>query len=313
MPGTLHITNGDSVALHLTGLGGNILSWRDVLHEGPVPSGLTLDELSALRAGFLAGLSGEAEPGVKAGLWSRNQALASFHQCSEVVLWFEHDLFDQLQLIQILEWFSHQEGQGTKLSLICTDQYLGTLKPEQLRELYPARREVTRGELGLASRAWQHFCSPAPTGLAQFLREDTSTLPFLHGALLRHLQQFPSVSNGLSRTESQILAIAGSKVTRICDLFLAGQKKEERIFMGDLTFMAYVRGLTHCRVPLLRLAGSGEGFAGEVAVTSEGGMVLRGEADHVRLNGIDRWLGGVHLRDGDLWRWDEANMNVVRS
>jgi hypothetical protein len=35
--------------------------------------------------------------------------------------------------------------------------------------------------------------------------------------------------------------------------------------------------------------------------------VLAGEADHVRLNGIDRWLGGVHLEgDEAAWRWDAA-------
>ncbi len=40
---------------------------------------------------------------------------------------------------------------------------------------------------------------------------------------------------------------------------------------------------------------------------------MRGEADHVRVNGIDRWLGGVHLCDNEVWRWDEVGRNVVRS
>ena len=313
MPGTLHITNGDSVALKLTGLEGDILFWRDVLHEGPVPSGLTLDQLSALRAGFLAGLSGRAESNIRADFKARNDALASFHQRPEVILWFEHDLFDQLQLIQILDWFSHQDRDGTGLSLVCTDKYLGPLEPEQLKDLYPTRHEVTEAEIRLASRAWQYFCSSSPTGLTQVIREDTSALPFLRGALLRHLQQFPSVSNGLSRTESQILATAGCGAARVRDLFRADQQKEERIFMGDLIFFSYVRGLTNCRVPLLRFVGERGGFAdSEVAVTSEGGAVLRGEADRVRLNGINRWLGGVHLRDNEVWRWDELGRNIVR-
>ena len=33
--------------------------------------------------------------------------------------------------------------------------------------------------------------------------------------------------------------------------------------------------------------------------------MLDGEADHVALNGIDRWVGGVHLRGAPPWRWDE--------
>jgi hypothetical protein len=36
----LHITNGDSVGgtLRQTGLPGDILAWKDILHEGPAPS-----------------------------------------------------------------------------------------------------------------------------------------------------------------------------------------------------------------------------------------------------------------------------------
>jgi len=33
--------------------------------------------------------------------------------------------------------------------------------------------------------------------------------------------------------------------------------------------------------------------------------VLAGKVDHLRLNGANRWLGGVHLNGHDaLWRWD---------
>jgi hypothetical protein len=39
--------------------------------------------------------------------------------------------------------------------------------------------------------------------------------------------------------------------------------------------------------------------------------VLRGEADHVALNGVDRWVGGVHLRgDRPSWRFDEGTESV---
>jgi hypothetical protein len=40
--------------------------------------------------------------------------------------------------------------------------------------------------------------------------------------------------------------------------------------------------------------------------------VLAGTADRVELLGIDRWLGGTHLRPDNLWRWDRAQKQVVR-
>jgi hypothetical protein len=47
-------------------------------------------------------------------------------------------------------------------------------------------------------------------------------------------------------------------------------------------------------------------------VTAAGARVLAGETDHVELNGIDRWIGGVHLIGNDAqWRWDEGTESVV--
>ena len=53
---TLHVTNGDIAAelIRATGIGGTVLPWRDVLHEGPLPGGLSLADLSEVRAHFLA-------------------------------------------------------------------------------------------------------------------------------------------------------------------------------------------------------------------------------------------------------------------
>ena len=53
----LHITNGDVAAERIRGssLPGEVLPWRDLLHEGPVPAGLSLDEMSRVRARFIAG------------------------------------------------------------------------------------------------------------------------------------------------------------------------------------------------------------------------------------------------------------------
>jgi hypothetical protein len=51
-------------------------------------------------------------------------------------------------------------------------------------------------------------------------------------------------------------------------------------------------------------------------LTAAGARVLAGEADYVRLNGIDRWLGGVHLvaepgAGTPIWRWNEGRGAVV--
>jgi hypothetical protein len=302
----LHVTNGESVSLDRTGLGGEILTWVDVLHEGPVPAGMELDQLSRLRGIFLDGIWPSSSSAVDS-LARRDAALARFQEHEEVVLWFEHDLFDQLQLIQILDWLHDRADSSTRFSLISVDRYLGQLTGQQLATLWPNRHTITPPEFDLAVEAWRAFRAPDPLDLEHLLGRDTSALPFLAGALQRHLQQFPSVGNGLARTERQILELVDSGQNDFARLFRADQQMEERIFMGDTSFARYIHGLAGCRRPLLL------DEDGRYRVTPTGRQVLASEADHVHLNGINRWLGGVHLSGTEaLWRWDERAQRLVR-
>jgi len=51
--------------------------------------------------------------------------------------------------------------------------------------------------------------------------------------------------------------------------------------------------------------GDAAGFlATRLRLTRDGRALLAGELDRVEATGIDRWVGGTHLRPGDVWRWD---------
>ncbi len=99
----LHITNGDSAARALKqgGIGGPVIAWRDVLHVGPVPT-LPSRELAAVRARFLAESFGGEPASIERELLRRDAALQRAVP-TRVVLWFDADLYDQLQLIQVLD------------------------------------------------------------------------------------------------------------------------------------------------------------------------------------------------------------------
>jgi hypothetical protein len=97
----LNITNGDTAVeiMKQAGITGGFLPWRDVLHEGPVPAGLSLEELSKVRAEFISGRGwGDAET-IKQSFIDRDNQLKSYQDYEKVILWFEHDLYDQLQII----------------------------------------------------------------------------------------------------------------------------------------------------------------------------------------------------------------------
>ena len=100
---SVHVTNGDITVdlLRRAGLARDALAWADVLHEGPVPAGLDDAGLRRVRAEFLAGADGLDPAAVLRRFSERDRALAAGRD-GEYVLWFEADLYDQLQIAQIL-------------------------------------------------------------------------------------------------------------------------------------------------------------------------------------------------------------------
>ena len=120
------------------------------------------------------------------------------------------------------------------------------------------------------------------------------------------------MDTGLPRTERQILELLSGEPMSPGQLFVAEQRREDRTFMGDTTFWRRMLELANGDTPLISVdAERADDLTfprgGRVAITDAGRDVLAGRADWVRLNGFDRWLGGVHLSaplGGDVrWRY----------
>lgn len=313
----LHVTNGDVAAdlIRRAGFPGEVSVTADVLHEGPAPAGLPPERWRKVRARYLAECGYDDYETSLATLTRWDRTLEDYRSYDELILWFEHDLFDQLLLIRVLDGFAGRNLGTTEISLICIGEFpgvarfhgLGDLTAQQIASLLDRRQRVNEGQKLLARDAWRAFCAPGPAGLEALLRRDLSPLPFLAGALRRHLEEFPSVFNGLSRTERQALAALAAGAATFDELFRATQRMEERVFMGDSSFLRVLRELAAPPSPLLHLEPSPSGSLRglRVQLTATGRQVLEGGADWVRIRGIDRWLGGVHLAGREAaWRWD---------
>jgi hypothetical protein len=291
------------------------------MYEGPAPAGLTADAWRHARAGFMAEAGYATLDKAQQYLKACDDALAAFPNHGEVVIWVDHRLSDQLILIKVLDWFSRQNLGGVKLSLICVGRYpgmdqfvgLGQLTADQLASLADTRLRVTDAHFRLAQAAWRAFTSPDPTAIERFIEMDTSALPFIAAAFRRHLEQFPSVDGGLSRTERQALSILREQGSVPAGrLFAAVQRLEEQVFMGDDSFYRIIADLSIGRNPLLQASDTPQAGLGAVTITEAGRNVMEGRADHIELNGIDRWLGGVHLNgDKPAWRWDRVSAQLV--
>lgn len=315
----LNITNGDSAVeiMKAAGIPGDFLPWRDVLHDGSVPENLSLEELSKVRAKFISDRGwGDAEE-IHQSFIERDHALKSYKGYEKVILWFEHDLYDQLQILQILDWFKGRELGETTLSLICTDQYLGTLSPNQMTAMFKYEEPVTDNHIELSSMAWSAFRSNTPEAWFALLKTDTTALPFLEGAIIRMLEEYPGSANGLSRTAHQALKIIARGEKHPAKVFGRYQDSEERQFLGDSSFWIILQELLESSPPLLKLAKGKEltlptNPDQELTITPAGEDVLSGQGSWLAHMEIDRWIGGVHLTPENLWCWDSSSGSIVK-
>ena len=292
------MTNGDSAALTLrqTTLGGTVLAWRDTLHEGPVPD-VPREELLRTRAGFLAECGAGDATTILASLEQRDaQFVDALRDGDQVVLWFEHDLYDQLQLVDALA-LAHSVGRVPEL--IVVDSYLGELNVNELEALWPSRRPATEESARAAEDVWAALRAPEPTALARWAAGDDGDLPFLRPAVGRLLQELPAPRDGLTRTERAALEAIAAGARTPTEAFASTQQLEDARFLGDTWFFRTLSALEEGLV---------EGDD-QLRLTAAGERVLRGEADRIGLLGIDRWLGGTHLTPANVWRWDGARLS----
>jgi hypothetical protein len=327
-----HVANGTSTTrlIVAAGLSGSWSIWADPLHDGPVPAGLSDDELMDVRRRHLGGEHDEHERGGAPHLDPVNDlrrwrtAIAHADAYDELVLWFEHDLFDQLNLIQLLPWIHDRVPREKAVSLVCIGSFpgrsrfkgLGELTPSEIASLFPARARVTGAQYALAQRAWDAFRAPAPTALDDFRQQDTSALPFLAAALTRFIEEYPWTSDGLTRSERRLLQLASQGPIALDAVFPRMHDDERAYYITDLSLIDLVRSLARTTPPLLsieRPSSGGRGlFGGSVAIADAGRQVLAGTRDRTSLGAIDRWMGGVHLQPGgDDWRWDADRGRII--
>ncbi len=327
MPGELIITNGDSAAnlLQEASIGDERVPWRDSLHEGPVPQTEDLATLSIRRAKYLArGVAADIKA-IEKDFNERDALLTNNQDFSDVTLWFEHDLYDQLQLLQILAWFADHWRDDGRVFLVQTDDYLGMQTPQTIGRFATQRAPVSGLQLSMAKVAWAAFRHDTPEPWAKLLGEDLAALPFLKAAVLRQLEELPDAGNSLSRVQNQILKVIADGSTTPGFSFATYLASEEAKFLGDTSFFKLLDGLAFCAKPLIAKAENRNFmttdwrdsaqrklyFQDQLTLTPLGHDVLAGRTDFAALNVIDHWWGGTHLTTTNLWRWDRDAKRLI--
>lgn len=328
----LHIVNGDHVGDKLKegNIPGDILVWREIYPVGPVFLEMSEHYQSPSRLEYLERSLGIPAEDYVSNYKYQEHVLHNFHKYDEVVLWFEHDLFDQLMLSFLLHWFSTQKLGHTKLSLLCIGNYpgieifkgLGQLSTKQLEQLSGTWQPIGQKEMETGRRIWESYTSPDITRHVDIVHEDISALPFAQAALEVHLSRLPSTRNGLGIVEQTTLELVRDGVNTPLELLMEIGDRLNVLGIGDLEYWYRLRSMLERPNALLeiedpnsfpnyRKKGSPSFDKCVVALTEVGREVVAGVEDWVKIKGIDEWYGGLRLYGDLAWRWDSKGKRLV--
>jgi len=245
----LHIRCGNDIqrSLKEAGFAGDFLEFSDPFCVGPVSYDYDLEQ----RASFLHESYGkEIEQGYHAVYSGLNKTFerlkGSAQKYEHVVLWFEHDAYDQFILVFLLSYY-HRYGLPKNLWMVTTDQFpgtdrflgLGQLPPEALRLLWRNRMQIGGLECAEGDRHWKAFSDPNRAVFHRYVASlDQCLLPYFKEAALRQLQEQPIEQNDLPLTQQLTLDVLRSSGSSKAGFLFREimEQKEPLPFLGDLMY-----------------------------------------------------------------------------
>jgi len=305
---TVHILNGDSTlcSLDQADIQGQRLVWRDVLCEGPVISEFAGDLFWEKRQDFMADFFGAKWDEFKTKCIDEFDKIKSVPQQYELVLWFEFDLFCQINMLGILHFLSRAVYKDKRVSLICVGSVeekenligLGEIPPKNFNSLFENRISLNQEALSYASSVFLAFCDKDPQRITKVVQEHPK-FPYLKGAIAAHFKRFPFKDSGLNEIEMAILNFVqegASEPKHIVGNMLKWQKSTYYGF-GDAQYFNYLKKLH----PL---------YNEDFTLNEAGLKILAGESNAFGIIDRNYQLGGVNVAD---YEYDENKGGLIPS
>ena len=209
----LHITNGSGLTSYLNDLNikGDFLTWHEMLCEGPTLTQIDTHEFVEVRRAFLNKFYD-----IDIDEYAFHKELEIFDNAekySEIILWFEYDLFCHINLIAVISLLE-QKKVKLPLYLVCSGRIKGKsdfkglseLNENQLINHYKNKVKLNDDDINLARSLWRIYCGENHNLLKPYILKESS-FKYLNSCLKAHLKRFPDYKNGICRLEKHILEI----------------------------------------------------------------------------------------------------------
>lgn len=249
----LHIVNGDVTAdlLKKGGVEGDVAVWREMLCEGPTVFPVGDDSFWDIRSKHFADTYGitDYEPHFR----PQFDLIAEHAKYAETVLWFEYDLFCQINMLAVLHYLNATQKPGEKISLVCVGKQndsdemlgLGEIEPKEFKALMFLRTQLVSETLAYAAKAWEAYCADDITKLLPFIYQaSNSNFEYLPSALSVHLKRFPSTANGLNDIEQTMLQLIDKGQLTDGQLVRELLQWQTWYGFGDMQYFHYLKELS---------------------------------------------------------------------
>ncbi len=176
-------------------------------------------------------------------------AMLSTEEFSEIVLWFEYDLFCHVNLSAAV-YHLDSLGLSTPISLVCSgvvegsERLLGLseLSETQLLSHFTKRARLSENSIATLIRVWEVYCSDDHSEFMTL--QATGQLPYLEDCIAHHLQRFPQETNGLSILEQKMLARLDESYCRNTDQWVGSILRDQGFYgFGDLQYFKFAERL----------------------------------------------------------------------
>lgn len=252
---SLHILNGDSTLrlFEKSGLRGETIVWREIMCEGPTLTNVHNPDFWELRKSFLQNYSPKAHEKYYPKLYEEFYHL-KVENWEEITLWFEYDLFCQLNMLAVLTLLAGKEvGSYSKLSLICVGKEgeekklkgLGEFPAEEYPDLFKKRRTLSSHDLEFAHEVWKLYSSGKQKAIISFLAVHSNpAFPYILPAMKAHLQRYPQKIHGLNEIEAFVLENLNQEAQSMHQLVGKLLRRENYYGFGDLQYVEMVEELS---------------------------------------------------------------------
>ena len=233
-----HILNGDALKAQLQGkINGQLIIARECLVDGPISS-TDLEVFYAERAQFLSTAYGDVDPSAYyEKVVPEFSKLQQIEAGAEVNLWFEEDLFCQVNCWFVLHVLQHA-GIDVKLSWVLPSADIrygfGGMNEAALLAAYENRTALSNRAFAQLSRLWPLYQQNEIDAMLAVVAPLSADFPFLSKAIEAHRERLPQ-ENSLGRPKQALLKIMQDLGTReFGPIFRAFHQQESIYGFGDL-------------------------------------------------------------------------------